>query len=284
MAAPWEKVQTGVFISWPDAAGQASASVQNTTFTSANPLLDKIHSFAYMPDWVIKPEQPFLVQSKVTGTSTVFVTWGPPIGEVVTLKRLSWAVNAVSSQPVQTGMPGEENAADRIWMAIPVRFGRTIVEGEEWRLLDPDPYYKGECDEHARLMVKAMHILGIPAAPSRIYASTDSEVDTPEYREDFPDEVGRWLVMDFNTDPIPTWVGADWNAFEGVCKTAGRVYSIAPRHKGLNVRDFFNRLQFEQYWVKTRNNFPPGTTTPSSWGPPTIPPTPVHAPKPILTP
>lgn len=125
-------------------------------------------------------------------------------------------------------------------MAIPVRFGRTIVEGEEWRLLDPDPYYKGECDEHARLMVKAMHILGIPAAPSRIYASTDSEVDTPEYREDFPDEVGRWLVMDFNTDPIPTWVGADWNAFEGVCKTAGRVYSIAPRHKGLNVRDFFN--------------------------------------------
>lgn len=270
---------TGAFFSWPEVSGQASPSLQSKSFSASQPLLDKIHTFTYSPEWPLRPDEPFSVQTRTTGSNTVYVTWGPPIGEVVTLKRLSWAVNAVASQPVQTDRPGEENAADRIWMALPQRFGSTTALGEEWRLLDPNPYYTGECDEHARLMVKAMHILGIPAEPSLVYASTDASVEAPESRDDFSDHNNRWLVMDFSVGP-----GFAWNGFEGVCKTAGRVYSVVPRRKGFSIIDFFNTLPFEQYWCVTNNDVAPGNTRYGpNWGP-NLNFAPVFEPKPLLVP
>lgn len=63
------------------------------------------------------------------------------------------------------------------------------------------------------------------------------------------------LVMGFGSQ--------DWNAFEGVCLTGGKVYAVWPKVKANTVQHMFESLSFTQYWCITNQDITPGYTNAS---------------------
>ncbi len=214
-------------------------------FTSNQVLENKIYSRPYDVLWQATPDQPFAGKSGSAGTNTMFVPWAAPIGETPTLKRIRWVVNSAE------GATEEVAAADGIHQAIPIAKGghsNIVPEGQEWKLMDSDNSYQGECDEFAMLMKRMMNVLGIAASTSKVYASTDAQVESPEWQ--FINGERHWLVMDFDEQ--------NWNAFEGVCLTAGKCYAVWPKYKADSVQHMFEVLPFTQFWCRTNEDVVPG--------------------------
>lgn len=218
-------------------------------YTSVQYLDDKVYSRTYDVLWQATPEQPFAGKNGYAGSNTMFVSWGAPLGEVPTLKRVRWVVQAAS------GATTEETAADGVWTAIPTARGghvNVVPFGQEWKLMDDDNSYEGECDEFARLMMRMMHTLGISASTSQVYASLDANVEVLEDPVLYNGKT-YWLIMNFG--------GANpWNAYEGFCRTAGHCYAVWDKYKANSSFELYTILPFSQYWAETNNNVTPGYT------------------------
>jgi hypothetical protein len=137
-------------------------------------------------------------------------------------------------------------------------------QSDNWNLLDGCPYY-GECDEQAEFMVRVLKLLGISGPyDDLVYASSNSGAgNCLDLEPRTQGEVQQWLIMDFATG-----AGYNWNAFEGVCVVAGHWYAVWPSKKASDDYDMLkNKLAPEQYWVKTYNDIPPGS---SGWSVETV--------------
>lgn len=264
------------FINWPIQTGTASDSWQNKSFISNQTLQNKIYVLQYDLVWNLAPEQPFNIANLGTGVESMYVTWDTPLGETVTRKRIHWAVTTAS------GSTTEEQAADKIALDLGARTNKStsavLNPGLEWSLLDGT--VNGDCDDWARMMKRAMNLLGIAASTLEVHASTNSNVRDLQ-NEYIDPETGQncYLIMDFS---MRTTVGAPnsgygWNAYEGACETANRVYTLFPYLKGISDRDIFNQLGFTQFWVLT--NGTPGVGY--NWYVTKVV---AYEPKPVLTP
>jgi hypothetical protein len=84
--------------------------------------------------------------------------------------------------------------------------------------------YRGECDEHARFMVRALKQIGSTGTAYLTYASTDPNVESPQSK---PQDGKTWfLKFDFDND------GYTDNNFEGSVEAAGHYYAVTPSLDG----------------------------------------------------
>ena len=191
-----------------------------------------------------------------TTSHTVYVAYGTPSGSVVTEKRMSWACQKAD------GATSDSNVADKIHDALgnfdpPYEPGEKPTLGSGWPLLAGTTY--GECDEQAALMELGVELLGVSAYTDKVYASSNSGAGNCLDLEDKTEGgIKKWLILDFDTG-----AGYKWNAFEGCCVVAGSWYAVWPKKKATDDYDMLkNKLAPQQYWVKTVDNKPPGT---SNW-------------------
>jgi hypothetical protein len=187
-------------------------------------------------------------------TSPFWVTWDNPLfgsSVGVTAKRVDWVTDKAK------GCDSESEAADAIWGALadhdpPNETGGDVGVG--WELLDGQTH--GACHQQAGLMMRAMHMLGIPASLAYVRGSRDSE-DCENLEGEDVGGVKQWLILDFGTGENHLW-----NAFEGCCSTAGAYYAVVPPLKAANAYGMLYALNqhygVTQYWVETWDNTPPG--------------------------
>jgi hypothetical protein len=182
-----------------------------------------------------------------TTKHTAYVTWGTPApaGTNVTVKRIEFVCTAAD------GASTVETVADGIHSNLTgLPFGSDPIQSDDWYLKQGSSY-RGECDEHARFMIRALELIGIQGAvPSFIYASSDSNCLSLEGRP--YNGRTKWLVMDFDSSS-----GYGWNAFEGVC-FFWAYYAVTPNVKASSSVEMLRTLSPQQYWVLTVNNIPPG--------------------------
>lgn len=183
-----------------------------------------------------------------SGPHKIYITYATPIGDV-TEKRMAWSCQKANTQDAP------EKIADKIQLGVSsdTSFGGMI---DGWNLLAGGA---GDCDNQARLMSYAVNLLGVsPATVRYVRASTNAGAGN------CLDLETRWiwawgtiyLIMDFNVGS-----GHYWNAYEGICDTAGKYYAITPRIKATDDYDMLTKISCLQYWVKSP--VPPGH---SGWG------------------
>ena len=220
--------------------------------TAKGALPDNISEEVGVVGWSIRlldPKSP-IGKSLASTEHKVYVTYGDPTGSSVsTEKRMGWCtLNAV-------GAKTSEDISDAIHNAVAKQttFGGAGTEG--WALLGGG---SGDCDNQARLMCWGVELLGIaPASVHYVTASTNDGncVDDLETRK--VDGKTHYLLLYF-FDAAPDY---RWNAYEGVCVTAGSYYAVTPKRKESHDCDMLKAIKCQQYWVRT--NVKPGD---AGWG------------------
>jgi len=114
-------------------------------------------------------------------------------------------------------------------------------------------------------MTSAMRMLGVPAATQLVFGSTDGDVYSLQRR--MVDGREQYLLLDFGGDG--TIEGGHWNAFEGVCTTADKVYAVWPKYKASTGLEMLRTLKLQenvkQYWVSLAERIAPGENPPEGW-------------------
>ena len=201
----------------------------------------------------------------------MYVTWAKPIASLyvptvntATLRRMDYVCNAAKGATSLLG------AADMVWNVIAdqamttnykAQPGKQIVPygDNDWKILDGT--YSGECDEQARLMHRALAVLGIASEVKLMRASLDlADVFNVERRNDLIDPATglmrpAYLMMDFNTSGAGS---PAWNSFEALCVVPGRHYAVWDKYKANTAAEVFTAFPFRQFWVFTTENKEPG--------------------------
>ena len=162
------------------------------------------------------------------------------------------------------GLTSTRAVADAVWTRLANGTGGTqppfeppsgkplLPDGQnDWKLLDA--VYCGECDEQARLMVRVLGVLGVPATSYLMRASLDT-ADLFNVETKMINGRKAYLVMDFDMG-----TGYDWNNFEGVCNAGNHWYAVWPGYQADTALDLFRAISFQQYWVYTQENKEPGS-------------------------
>jgi hypothetical protein len=223
----------------------SSSSIANSIGILQDSIKWKIYNLTFDSDSVN-------VSDEITINQKTFVTWSYPAGSSPTYKRLNWACENADNAT------SKESICDKISTKIAAldKFGNTSDKG--WGILDPGS--KGDCDDLARCMKKAIQILGVHLATLREIkaAKHDSSPDyicgiVPHYIHQNGDE--DWLIFDFDTG-----AGRNWNAYEGTCYVSSEnyYYAIEPYLKKNTPIKIVQGLPAEQWWVRTKNNVEPG--------------------------
>jgi hypothetical protein len=153
-----------------------------------------------------------------TTSHTVYVTYGipSPTGYNVTEKRVNWCCEKAN------GAVDPKGVADGIHLGLnanPPNDGSGDIQSDDWLLLSGTPY-KGECDEQARFMVRAIELIGSSGSSYLTYASTDSNVRDQQSK--MQDGKKWWLKFDFDND------GTVDNNFEGSVSSGNHYYAVWP--------------------------------------------------------
>jgi hypothetical protein len=209
---------------------------------------------------------------EVTLNSTshsVYLTWDTPSpgGTASTVKRVDAACGWANTATTAKG------TADGVHTNMPkIRFGHTQPEVDDWRLFidkshevaghtdpcDPTATFRGECDEYARLMKRALDMLGlINSVPYLTYASRDATVTDRESKL-HTDSRRYWLKFDFGN------TGTVNNNFEGSLRVpigggANHYYAVVPTLNASSEKGLLRQIGPDSYgavqrWIRADNN------------------------------
>lgn len=156
--------------------GEGSVTFTQGDVNSSEGTLDLVGNFV---DMVKKYDNNFIIQWKYwqyninqTG-NTVYVTYGDPYppGNSVTKKRIdklcTWA----------NGQDTRKKVADAINSNLYPPFRSQQPQSDDWNLMCSSHKYHGECDEHARFMVRCLSLIGIPQAYDYNTYASDADPD-----------------------------------------------------------------------------------------------------------
>ncbi len=232
---------------YPSQAVAGNSAYVVATHVTSSALPNSVGQRVEQAEWGATSSTTFSdVWTLVYGPIKFYYTWAPPLGdEPPATKRLDWVTQAAH------GKATEEACADGVHSALaqtpPYEPGNKPIlpAGQnEWQLLDHDTSYSGECDEQARLMTRAMRLLGIPATTSLVHASTNTIVTDREFTSSYGGQAFLFLSFGNNTYDI-----GSWNLFEGVCNVASKTYAVWPSLKADSELDMLRLLNAGQYYV-----------------------------------
>ena len=220
------------------AVGQTESSEAEST--CADSVQDSITAQSVTWEWKFRdPNGANQQRSLNSSSSMVYVTWDDPkaaatipynaaptaaaAGAEATVKRI-----AEVCQNCQ-GADTAKEVADGIHTNLSPLFSdppKPIdVESDDWDLMYgelPTVRYVGECDEHARFMVRQLLLIGSSGTWYNTYASTDATVDSSESL--MKNGKKYWLQFDFDAD------GVFDNYFEGSVASGGHFYTVTPKY------------------------------------------------------
>jgi hypothetical protein len=191
----------------------------------------------------------------------VYLTWGTPnpTGADCTVKRISHLCSVCNSASTAKAV------ADAIHGALTLTFGSSPTQSDDWPLMYGAPY-RGECDEHARFMVRQLQLIGSTGTAYNTFASTDWAVTT---MQSWSNGAQVWfLKFDFDGAADANGVHTD-NNFEGSVNSAGHYYTVTPKLQATTEVRLLRKVGPDQYgalqwWVRTVGDDPYGAAIPGT--------------------
>jgi hypothetical protein len=184
-----------------------------------------------------------------TTSHTLYVIYGPPNpgGCELTVKRIStlctWANGANTTSLV----------ADGIHSHLSLPFGHDPnKQSDDWDLMWSASGKVGECDEHARFMVRTLDLIGATGYDYLTLASTDSTIGPDP--EDVNDSGNiYYLSFDFGN------TGYVNNRFEGSVSSGGKYYAVTPKLSATSKCGLLRQIGPDSYhatqrWAQHKND------------------------------
>jgi len=218
------------------------------TLKSSGKLDKKVRALDFEIQW--RTEGLGVAVSPSRTSHKMYVTYGTPHGGGYTEKRLAYLCQTCSgrSKLTQSSSADELGIAEAIfeaWRSSPptFRLSEPKLPADLWLLMS-SVSYQGQCIDLAKLMKKAIELLGGEATIGYVYGSTDT--DCFETSSD-KHKTRRCPGGAHGTEVIMVWSAGDWNNWEAVCKVESICYAIKV-HKGTPI-------QILRKWLSDRRNY-----------------------------
>jgi hypothetical protein len=209
----------------------------------------KKYDGTFQIDWKYKVPSGTDTWYTIGSTShTMYVTYGTPDpgGSELTEQRINelcyWANGAYDPKSV----------ADGIHSNLSLPFGSEETKlSDDWDLMCDTCDKEGECDEHARFMVRAIKLLGSTGEDYLTMASTDTDVEDLESVTAM--DVTFYLLFDFDNNGVVD------NRFEGSVFSGNHCYAVSPKLNANSKCELLRKVGPDGYgatqrWAEYRND------------------------------